>query len=67
MNKVTPFLMFNEQVEAAIEFHTSTFPDPDVRNVARAGSDGLIRSAEWQRVDQAGSTGYWRYLQPDRR
>lgn len=27
MNKVTPFLMFNDQLEAAIAFYTATFPD----------------------------------------
>ncbi len=30
MNKVTPFLMFNGQLEAAIEFYTATFPNPEV-------------------------------------
>jgi predicted 3-demethylubiquinone-9 3-methyltransferase (glyoxalase superfamily) len=47
MNKVTPFLMFNNQLEAAIEFYTATFPDSEVRNVARAGDDGPINSAEF--------------------
>ena len=47
MNKVTPFLMFNDQLEAAIEFYTATFPDSEVRNVARTGQDGPIRSAEF--------------------
>ena len=47
MNKVTPFLMFNDQLEAAIEFYTSTFPDSEVRNVARTGQDGPITSAEF--------------------
>ena len=47
MNKVTPFLMFNDQLEAAIGFYTATFPDSEVRNVARAGTDGPIRSAEF--------------------
>lgn len=47
MNKVTPFLMFNDQLEAAIEFYTTTFPDSDVRKVARAGKDGPISSAEF--------------------
>ena len=36
MTKVTPFLMFNDQLESAIEFYTSTFPDSRVTNVARA-------------------------------
>jgi predicted 3-demethylubiquinone-9 3-methyltransferase (glyoxalase superfamily) len=47
MNKVTPFLMFNDQLEAAIEFYTATFPNSEVRHVARAGQDGPISSAEF--------------------
>jgi predicted 3-demethylubiquinone-9 3-methyltransferase (glyoxalase superfamily) len=47
MNKVTPFLMFNDQLEAAIEFYTATFPNSEVRNAARTGDDGPITSAEF--------------------
>ena len=47
MNKVTPFLMFNDQLDAAIAFYTATFPDSEVRSVARTGQDGPIRSAEF--------------------
>ena len=47
MTKVTPFLMFNDQLEAAIEFYTATFPDSHIRNVARTGTDGPIASAEF--------------------
>ena len=47
MNKVTPFLMFNDQLEAAIAFYTATFPDSEIRNVARTGKDGPITSAEF--------------------
>lgn len=47
MTKVTPFLMFNDQLEAAIEFYTVTFPDSQIRNVARTGKDGPIASAEF--------------------
>ena len=47
MNKVTPFLMFNDQLEAAIKFYTATFPDSEVLNVARTGADGPISSAEF--------------------
>ena len=36
-NKVTPFLMFNDQLEAAIQFYTATFPGSKVLNAARAG------------------------------
>lgn len=47
MNKVTPFLMFNDQLEAAMEFYTATFPDSEICNVARTGEDGPISSAEF--------------------
>ncbi len=47
MNKVTPFLMFSDQLESAIEFYTSTFPNSEVRDVARTGKDGPINSAEF--------------------
>ncbi|MFN7731317.1 MAG: VOC family protein [Pirellula sp.] len=47
MNKVTPFLMFNDQLEAAIEFYTATFPDSVIKTVARTGKDGPITSAEF--------------------
>ena len=47
MRKVTPFLMFNDQLEAAIEFYTSVLPDSEIRRVARSGVDGPIVSAEF--------------------
>jgi predicted 3-demethylubiquinone-9 3-methyltransferase (glyoxalase superfamily) len=47
MSKVTPFLMFNDQLEAAMAFYTATFPDSEIRNVARTGKDGPISSAEF--------------------
>lgn len=47
MSKVTPFLMFNDQLEAAIEFYTATFPDSEVRNIAHTGNDGPVSSAEF--------------------
>ena len=47
MNKVTPFLMFNDQLGAAIEFYTATFPDSKVENVAQSGKDGPITSARF--------------------
>ncbi|HVZ39399.1 MAG TPA: VOC family protein [Candidatus Kapabacteria bacterium] len=47
MNNVTAFLMFNHQFEAAIGFYTTTFPDSEVRNVARTGKDAPISSAEF--------------------
>jgi len=47
MSKVTPFLMFNDQLEAAIAFYTATFPDSEIKSVARTGKDGPITSAEF--------------------
>ena len=47
MTKVTPFLMFNDQLEAAIAFYTTTFPDSEIKNAARTGADGPITSAEF--------------------
>jgi predicted 3-demethylubiquinone-9 3-methyltransferase (glyoxalase superfamily) len=47
MTKVTPFLMFNDQLEAAMALYTATFPDSQIRNVARTGTDGPVASAEF--------------------
>ena len=47
MTKVTPFLMFNDQPDAAIASYTTTFPDSEIRNVPRTGTDGPITSAEF--------------------
>jgi predicted 3-demethylubiquinone-9 3-methyltransferase (glyoxalase superfamily) len=47
MTKVTPFLMFKDQLEAAIAFYTATFPDSEVRSIARTGKDGPVTSAEF--------------------
>jgi len=47
MNKVTPFLMFNDQLEAAIAFYTATFPESEVKNIARMGEGGPVNSAEF--------------------
>ena len=50
MNKVTPFLMFNDQLEAAIELYTSTFPRhrvvaEDQRRAARLFSGSRNRAS----------------------
>ena len=47
MQKVTPFLMFDDQLERAIEFYTATFPDSRVESMARAGGDGPVSAAEF--------------------
>ena len=47
MSKVTPFLMFSDQLEAAMAFYVATFPDSQVITAARTGTDGPITSAEF--------------------
>jgi predicted 3-demethylubiquinone-9 3-methyltransferase (glyoxalase superfamily) len=47
MTKITPFLMFNDQLEAAIAFYTATFPDSEVRHLSREGQDGAITAAQF--------------------
>lgn len=39
--------MFDDQLEAAIEFYTATFPGSEVRSLARNGKDGPVSSAEF--------------------
>ena len=47
MTKVTPFLMFDDQLEAAVQFYAATFPGSEVKNLSRAGKDGLVVSTEF--------------------
>ncbi len=47
MGQVTPFLMFDDQLEAAIAFYTATFPDSEVRHLAQTGEAGPVRAAEF--------------------
>lgn len=47
MNRVTPFLMFNDRLQEAIEFYTATFPESEIRTVAQTGEGGPIRAAEF--------------------
>lgn len=53
MPKVTPFLMFNDQLEAAIAFYTAMFPGSRIKNAALTGKDGPITSAEFVIGDQS--------------
>lgn len=45
MTQVTPFLMFNDQLEAALAFYTATFPDAEVKVLAQTGETGPVRAA----------------------
>jgi len=40
IQKITPYLWFNGNAEAAVEFYTSVFPDSRVTKVARWGEGG---------------------------
>ncbi|MBX7192987.1 MAG: VOC family protein [Sandaracinaceae bacterium] len=44
--KATPFLMFDDQLGAALELYTSIFPDSRVLQRAQAGENGPVISAE---------------------
>lgn len=45
MTKVTPFLMFNDQLESAIAFYTATFPSSEITRFARTGTMSATRPA----------------------
>jgi len=53
MSKVTPFLMFSTQLEDALAFYRTLFPDLEVHGEARAGADGPIQSADFTMGGQA--------------
>jgi predicted 3-demethylubiquinone-9 3-methyltransferase (glyoxalase superfamily) len=38
--------MFNDRLEAAMAFYTTTFPDSEIKTVARTGKDGPMTWAE---------------------
>jgi predicted 3-demethylubiquinone-9 3-methyltransferase (glyoxalase superfamily) len=40
MQKITPFLWFNNQAEEAVNFYVSIFKNSKVRSVARYGEAG---------------------------
>lgn len=45
--KASPFLMFNDQLGAAIELYTSIFPDSKVLSKMQGGDGGPMVSAEF--------------------
>ena len=52
MQKITPFLMFNDQAEAAITLYTSIFPQASVGRISRYGKgaplpEGTLMSASF--------------------
>ena len=53
MSRVTPFLMFSTQLEDALAFYRTLFPDLEVHAGAQAGAEGGIQSAEFTMGGQA--------------
>jgi predicted 3-demethylubiquinone-9 3-methyltransferase (glyoxalase superfamily) len=52
MPPITPCLWFDDELEQALEFYTSVFPDSEVHHVARysdagPGDPGSVMAAEW--------------------
>jgi predicted 3-demethylubiquinone-9 3-methyltransferase (glyoxalase superfamily) len=48
MQKITPFLWFNDNAQQAVEFYVSIFANSKILNVSRSGPDGGWRSANFQ-------------------
>jgi predicted 3-demethylubiquinone-9 3-methyltransferase (glyoxalase superfamily) len=49
MLKITPFIMYNDQLEAALNFYVSIFRNSKIENVSRSGDGGKgpVMSAEF--------------------
>ena len=47
MSAISPCLWFDDDLEEAIEFYTSVFPDSSVGRVSRRYDDGAVLAAEW--------------------
>jgi predicted 3-demethylubiquinone-9 3-methyltransferase (glyoxalase superfamily) len=52
MKSITPFLWFDNNLEAAIDLYTSLLPDAKVHGVNR-GPDGTVFSADFELAGQA--------------
>jgi predicted 3-demethylubiquinone-9 3-methyltransferase (glyoxalase superfamily) len=51
MQKITPFLWFDNQAEEAVSFYISLFPDSKILNVARAGKAGPVPEGSVMVID----------------
>jgi predicted 3-demethylubiquinone-9 3-methyltransferase (glyoxalase superfamily) len=47
MQKITPFLWFNNNIEEAVNFYTSIFKNSKIDNLSR-GPEGVVMSAAFQ-------------------
>ena len=48
MQKITPYLWFDNQAEEAMNFYTSIFPDSRIVDVSRYGADGPVMTATFE-------------------
>ena len=48
MSAISPCLWFDDDLEEAIDFYTSVFPDSKVGRVSRRYDDGAVLAAEWE-------------------
>lgn len=48
MKKITPFLMFNDQLDEAVNFYVSVFGNSKILGDAQRGPDGKLMSATFQ-------------------
>lgn len=52
MTTITPFLWFDNQLEEAMTFYASVFPDAEITNVQRQGPDGPVFTASFKLAGQ---------------
>jgi predicted 3-demethylubiquinone-9 3-methyltransferase (glyoxalase superfamily) len=50
--KITPFLWFDNNLEEAMDFYVSIFPDAEIQDVNRAGDDGPVFTASFRLAGQ---------------
>jgi predicted 3-demethylubiquinone-9 3-methyltransferase (glyoxalase superfamily) len=48
MQKITPFLWFNDNLEEAMNFYASIFKNSNIGNVSRSGPKETIMSATFE-------------------
>ncbi len=48
MQKITPFLWFNDNLEEAMNFYASIFKNSNIGNVSRSGPKGTVMSATFE-------------------
>lgn len=52
MTTITPFIWYENQLEEAMNFYTSIFPDSEITSVQRQGPDGPVFTASFTLAGQ---------------